>query len=149
MLIHELTASECRKELLGGGLGRLACSRENQPYVVPLYFAFDGEDIYAFSMLGQKIEWMRTNPLVCLEIDRVESTRDWTCVIVMGRYEEIDESDDPDARRHAHELLQRRAMWWEPGALPTDRHRDEANAIPIFFRITIDRLSGRRAVAGT
>lgn len=149
MLIHELTASECRKELLSAGLGRLACSRENQPYVVPIYFAFDGEGIYSFSMPGQKIEWMRANPRVCLEVDKVESATDWTSVVVLGRYDELDASDDPGARAHAHELLQRRPMWWEPGALATDRRRDQTNSTPIFFNIRIDSLSGRRAVTET
>jgi uncharacterized protein len=59
MFIKELTKNECVKSLTEKGLGRLACAHENQPYVVPFHFAFDGGNyLYAFSTLGQKIEWM-------------------------------------------------------------------------------------------
>jgi hypothetical protein len=149
VLIHELTANECREELVRADFGRLACSHENQPYVVPVRIAFDGEDIYSFSMLGQKIEWMRANPLVCLEVDKVESAADWTSVVVFGRYDELEVSDDPGRCKHAHELLQRRVMWWEPGAAGMPNRRDQANSPPIFFRIRIDRVSGRRSVPAT
>ena len=38
MFIHEMTEFECRKALQQATVGRLACSRDNQPYVVPIYF---------------------------------------------------------------------------------------------------------------
>ena len=149
MLIHELTAKECREELGRAHLGRLACCRENQPYVVPMYFVFDDEDIYSFSMFGQKIAWMRENPRVCLEVEKVVSAVEWTTVVVFGRYDELRESDEPGGRKHAHELLQRRAMWWEPGAAAMAKPRHEVDSPPVFFRIRIDRTTGHRAVPGT
>jgi nitroimidazol reductase NimA-like FMN-containing flavoprotein (pyridoxamine 5'-phosphate oxidase superfamily) len=149
VLIHELTANECREELVRADFGRLACSHENQPYVVPIYFVFDDGDIYSFSMPGKKIEWMRANPLVCLEVEKVESATDWTSIVVFGRYDELKDLDDPRGRRHAHELLKRRVMWWEPGAAAMANRRDEANSPPIFFRIRIDSISGHRAVPAT
>lgn len=69
MLIQEMTKDECRVALESASIGRLACARDGQPYVVPTYFACDGKCIYGVSKLGQKIEWMRYNPLVCLQID--------------------------------------------------------------------------------
>ena len=59
MFIHEMTEDECRTALERVSFGRLACARDNQPYVVPIYFSYDGKHIYGFSTLGQKIEWMR------------------------------------------------------------------------------------------
>jgi nitroimidazol reductase NimA-like FMN-containing flavoprotein (pyridoxamine 5'-phosphate oxidase superfamily) len=149
VLIHELTAKQCREELARTDLCRLACSHGNQPYVVPMYFVFDDEDIYSFSMLGRKIEWMRQNPLVCLEVERVVSAIEWTSVLVFGRYDELRETGEPGGRKHAHELLQRRAMWWEPGAAAMAKRADEASSPPVFFRIRIERISGHRAVPGT
>jgi nitroimidazol reductase NimA-like FMN-containing flavoprotein (pyridoxamine 5'-phosphate oxidase superfamily) len=52
-------------------LGRLACARGNMPYIVPLYFAYDDEYLYSFGTFGHKIEWMRVNPNVCVEVDEV------------------------------------------------------------------------------
>jgi len=64
MLIHEMTKDECRIALESVSIGTMACARDGQPYVVPTYFSYDGNHIYGVSMLGQKIEWMRANPLV-------------------------------------------------------------------------------------
>ena len=35
-----MTEFECRQALEQKTVGRLACSRDNQPYVVPVYFVF-------------------------------------------------------------------------------------------------------------
>ena len=55
MFIHE-TVDECSGALKETRLGRLACAQDNQPYIVPINFAFDGTYIYGFTTLGQKIE---------------------------------------------------------------------------------------------
>jgi len=64
-------------------LGRLACARHDQPYIVPIHFDFDadGDSIYSFSTLGQKIDWMRANPKVCLEVDDIADKSNWTTVV--------------------------------------------------------------------
>src|SRR5262245_26666519 len=63
MIIREMTEDECRDVLARMNFGRLACARDNQPYVVPIYFSYHGGYLYGFSTMGQKIEWMRSNPL--------------------------------------------------------------------------------------
>lgn len=55
MLIHELTEDECRAVLKRTNLARLACSRHDQPDIVPIQFDFEGGSFYSFSMLGQKM----------------------------------------------------------------------------------------------
>ncbi|HLE63678.1 MAG TPA: pyridoxamine 5'-phosphate oxidase family protein [Pyrinomonadaceae bacterium] len=146
MFIHEMSEAECRKALEQASFGRLGCARDNRPYVVPIYFAFDGDHLYSFTTLGQKIEWMRSNPHVCLEIDERISHDKWMSVIVDGRYEELpDEPKVEAARAAAYEVLQRRAMWWEPAYVPST-HRDVQHSFtPIFYRIHIDRMTGHRA----
>ena len=73
MFIHEMSADECREALDRENVGRLACARDNPPYILPMNFALDGVFfyLYGFTTLGQKVEWMRSNPLVCFEIDHV------------------------------------------------------------------------------
>jgi nitroimidazol reductase NimA-like FMN-containing flavoprotein (pyridoxamine 5'-phosphate oxidase superfamily) len=146
MFIHEMTDQECRNALQKASVGRLGCARNKQPYVVPVYFAFDGEHIYGFTTMGQKIEWMRANPKVCLEIDEQISEENWTSVIVFGRYEELpDEPRYEAARMKAHQVLRRRPMWWEP-AFMSDTHRDTCHSVvPVFYRIHIGQMTGHRA----
>lgn len=146
MFIHEMPELECRQALSEARFGRLACARDNQPYVVPIYFALDREDIYAFTTLGQKIEWMRTNPLVCLEVDEWIAHDQWKSVIVFGQYEELPDLPQYEAARvKALELLQKHAMWWEPAYIGNTHREMHHSDIPIFYRIGIRRMTGHRA----
>jgi len=142
-----MTEAECRQALKDTSVGRLACTRDNQPYVVPIYFAYDDDHLYAISTIGQKIEWMRANPLVCVEIDEVTSREEWMSVIVFGHYEEL--PDLPQyklARQEALALLQKRsAWWWEPACVCEDHQDTPHSCTPVSYRIHIDRISGRHA----
>jgi nitroimidazol reductase NimA-like FMN-containing flavoprotein (pyridoxamine 5'-phosphate oxidase superfamily) len=156
MLIHEMTEKECSDALERARVGRLACARDNQPYVVPVFFAYQGGHIYGvhlpgrhlygFTTLGQKIEWMRANPLVCVETDEVKSFDRWMSIVVFGRYEELPDTPEFEpARVTAYELLRRHAMWWQPGYVSTV-HRDPAQPLVlIYYRIRIGRVTGHRA----
>ena len=146
MLIHELTPAECREVLGRATYGRLGCARGDQPSVVPFVFQLDsaGACLYSFSTFGQKIDWMRENPKVCVEVDEVIDQLNWTSVLALGRYEEIrDARHDEDLRRQANDLFQHRSAWWFPalGKLASGAEHHSA----VVFRILIDKLTGRRA----
>ena len=145
MLIHELSPDECAEVLTRTQLGRLGCSRFDQPYVVPIHFSFDPERqcAYAFSAIGQKIDWMRTNPKVCLEVEELHDKNHWTTVVVTGRYEEIHQApEEADARRRAERLFQQRPEWWLPA---TAKVQSGEHHHIVVFRIKIERMTGRRA----
>jgi nitroimidazol reductase NimA-like FMN-containing flavoprotein (pyridoxamine 5'-phosphate oxidase superfamily) len=147
MVIHDLTPAQCREVLRLANLGRLACARDGQPYIVPVFFYFDeqGDCLYSFSTLGQKIDWMRANPKVCVEVDRVADKFNWSTVLVFGRYEEIGDSPRESAlRRRAIELFEQRPQWWLPAA--GKLASGEEHHAPVVYRILMDRVSGRRAV---
>ena len=146
MLIHEMTNQECLDTLARSGLGRLACARDNQPYVVPFYFVLDKRRLYAFSTLGQKIEWMRANPRVCVETDELTTHNQWISVVVVGHYEEFPDTPQYEPERNrAYALLQQRAMWWEPAYVASAHHGAAESLIPIFFCIHIHQVTGQRA----
>ncbi len=146
MFIQEMTRQASLDFLARTHLGRLACSQEAQPYVVPIYFSYSDSHLYSFSTVGQKISWMRANPLVCVQADEVASPHTWTSVVVFGRFEELpDVPEWNDKRALAYELLHRRAMWWEPGYVKTILHGAERPLVPIFYRIHITRVTGHQA----
>jgi nitroimidazol reductase NimA-like FMN-containing flavoprotein (pyridoxamine 5'-phosphate oxidase superfamily) len=101
MVIREMSRKECLRVLFGARLARLGCARKNQPYVVPVYLAYDEASgcLYGFTTPGQKIEWMRANPLVCVEVDEIAADDQWVSVIVFGRYEELPESCASESAR--------------------------------------------------
>lgn len=145
MLIHELSSDDCTGLLARTHLGRLACAKDGQPYVVPVHFSFDLERgcVYGFSTVGQKIRWMRENPLVCLEVEEVVDKDHWQTVVVFGRYEELrGQYDEEDARRRTQILFEERQQWWLP-AMARLRSADPEAAV--LYRVRIERMTGRRA----
>jgi nitroimidazol reductase NimA-like FMN-containing flavoprotein (pyridoxamine 5'-phosphate oxidase superfamily) len=146
MVIHELTPDECRQLLADNTLGRLACARSDQPYITPLFYYFDATDdcLYAFATVGQKIEWMRDNPKVCIEVDQITDQFQWTTVVAFGRYEELSEAAGAGpVLERARALFERNPNWWLPGTgrLVSEGERET----PVVYRIRIDRATGRRA----
>ena len=149
MLIHDLTPEECREFVRRLNVARLACTRDDQPYVVPVSYSFDAarDCLYSFSAVGQKVAWMRANPRVCVEVEEIADDRHWTTVLIFGRYEEIlDADDERDARDRAQQLFRLRSEWWLPGAARVTSHEHHA---VVLYRITIERVSGRRASRDT
>jgi uncharacterized protein len=176
MSVEEMTTGECFDLLGRSRLGRLGCARDNQPYVVPIYFVYQQPYLYGFTTPGQKVEWMRSNPLVCIELDEVEGNECWMSVVIFGRYEELPENPEAEQRRlqeqlrdrlharepgrraapataspeererlHAIKLLNNYAQWWELGCA-SSRIRNPGGAVkPVFYRIRIERITGRRA----
>lgn len=137
----DLNQEECREFLQSSNFGRIACSKNDQPYIVPFNFAFDGKHhLYAFSTLGQKILWMRDNPLVCVEVEKITHEDNWTTVIVFGQYEEVTEK--ADLKEFSRELLANRPKWWKPAYL-AGSHRQEFEEKPVYFRVSIEKITGR------
>ena len=145
MEVNEMAAGACEAFLEHASLGRLGCSLENQPYVVPIRFAYDSGYLYVFSTFGQKVKWMRANPKVCVQTDQIEDQGDWISVIVNGQYEELPEPQYTDERKHASSLLAKHSHWWL-NALGERRIRvGDISIEPLFFRIRIQSRSGLRA----
>jgi uncharacterized protein len=144
MLIHQLTDDQCREFLKHTNLGRLGCSRDDQPYIVPIYFNFDGTDIYSFAIRGTKIAWMESNSKVCLEVDDILDQYNWTTVLVFGHYQELPPTAGYEALRdHARRLFENRPEWWLPaaGKLPAPEEQ-----MPVVYRIRVTNVNGRRAL---
>jgi nitroimidazol reductase NimA-like FMN-containing flavoprotein (pyridoxamine 5'-phosphate oxidase superfamily) len=142
MVIEELTDDECRAILARTHLARLACALNHQPYIVPVHVDFHDSYLYGFATLGRKIEWMRKNPLVCLEVDELTTDHQWTTVVVTGRYEELPDSSQYDYERSiAQHLFQRHPVWWEPALVPIAGQRLRSL---VLFRILIVETTGRR-----
>jgi nitroimidazol reductase NimA-like FMN-containing flavoprotein (pyridoxamine 5'-phosphate oxidase superfamily) len=142
-----MSHTECVSLLGRNNIGRLGCSYMHQPYITPVHFAYDGGHIYSFSIFGQKISWMRENNLVCLQVEELKSSQEWSTILATGKFEELGDSPAPqNLRRHAYDLLSKRAMWWEPASARVIRAApDRPNEI-VYFRIIIEKISGRMAV---
>lgn len=144
MRIDELNETECREFLSRTSMARLGCSLNDQPYIIPVGFAYEDDFIYVFATLGKKIEWMRTNPKVCVQVDESKGQSDWTSVIANGEYQELPEPKFAKEREHARSLLQKRHHWWLNSLAERRLQMRDQDIKPVFFRIRIQSLSGLR-----
>jgi uncharacterized protein len=147
MHIEEVTEEASLHFLASRRFGRLGCALNSQPYITPINFAYHDRFIYSFSTVGRKIEWLRANPLACVEVDEIESAWKWTSVIISGKYEELLETAGGQASRgFAHKLLSKNELWWEPGYTRTILQGAPRPLEPVYFRVSVDEISGHRAV---
>jgi len=84
---------------------RIAFAQNNEPYMVPMFFGYDGEKIYFHTaLIGKKVDMLRKNRRVCFEIEGQYKFKDhntiackWTAqfesVIGYGIIREINEDD--------------------------------------------------------
>jgi uncharacterized protein len=147
MQIDEMNEAECREILSRAPLGRLGCSYDNQPYVIPVGIAYEADHIYVFSTFGKKIQWMRANPKVCVQVDELKGQSDWASVIVNGEYQELEEPRHTDERNHARKLLEKRHHWWLNAMAERRIQMRDQEIAPLFFRIRVESITGLRATS--
>src|SRR6478609_3860260 len=70
-------------------IGRIGCHTNDEVYVVPVSYAYDGQYVYVRSFEGKKMEIMRNNPKVCFEVDETQNMANWKSVIAWGEFEEL------------------------------------------------------------
>jgi uncharacterized protein len=146
MRVTEISQQECRELLERVSIGRLACSLNDQPYIVPVAFSYEPDSLYIFSTFGKKIEWMRQNPKVCLQADEMGNRSNWTSVVVTGTYLELSEVQYPEQREHAMEQLAQYSEWWRNPLAQRREHTSDLAIEPVFFRIDIQSMSGLRGM---
>ncbi|AFL52419.1 nitroimidazol reductase NimA-like FMN-containing flavoprotein (pyridoxamine 5'-phosphate oxidase superfamily) [Sinorhizobium fredii] len=145
MFVKEMSRQECYEVVASGDLARLACCKNDQPYIVPITYALAGTHLYCFSMPGQKIDWMRANPKVCLQIDEFSGKCKWRSVVLTGQFRELPPAGGRYSERlDAWSLLEKRVNWWEPGGLKPVPQQISGASAHIYFSVDIDEMSGRQ-----
>lgn len=84
-------------------IGNLSYIYQNRPYGVPITYFFDKENnsIICYSGEGHKMNAMRKNPMVSLQVAEIESVNDWKSVLVHGAFEQHFGSD---AKAYLHKF---------------------------------------------
>lgn len=133
--MQELSEEEIDAFLREQFVARIGCHAGGETYVVPVIYAWDGECAWVMSIEGRKVEMMRANPQVCLEVDEYRAGS-WRSVILWGRYEELSGIDVAKATALLVARFGRRRQ------APPRKPRGAPQTIA--FRIRRERATGRR-----
>lgn len=136
-MIKQLSQEDSYELLRRKRTARLGCIADGGPYVVPVNFIFDGECAYLHSLPGYKIQAMRVEPRVCLQVDEIGDELNWKSVQVFGLYEEItNQHERAEALNHLLARFSRLTPVESFIAI------DGGAPAPIVFRIRANRITG-------
>lgn len=142
-----LPADQLEQILQSNYVATLGCCLENKPYVVPITYFYDApqNSLIGYTAEGHKVEIMRQNPQVCVQVSEIENLSHWQSVIVEGRFEELKGRDSVDAIQAL--ITQLEPMINQEGKQHVEQIRDMARANEanpkVIYRIHIDSKSGR------
>lgn len=143
-----LQEEQIEKILSRNVLGHLGCHDEYNSYVYPVNFVYDGKYIICHSQPGSKIDVIRMNKRICLQVDEIKDFANWVSVMVLGQYREITEEWERYQAiklfvdNHLHlkitnaSLLAKQKEQQEQLQAKSDKR-------PIIYRIIIDEKNGR------
>jgi len=144
--VDELNNAEIVNILHRVGYGHLGCSVGDQPYVVPVHYAFDDREIYLYTTDGKKSTIIDENPLVCLQVEDVEDNQHWESVIVNGKAARV---RDEAARERALRMIVEVNPTLTPAVSIHWMDNWVRENIEVIYRIVPFEMTGRRAVERT
>lgn len=94
-MISELSEKAAEKLLGGQRVAHLGCVLDGgEPYVVPVDYIFKDGRIYIHSLPGQKLDALRANGKVCVQVEEIKDACRWQSVIVFGEFQEIKRTNE-------------------------------------------------------
>lgn len=95
--MEPITREEAIAILEAAPVAHIGLIHQDRPYVTPMSFVVDKGRILFRTMPGRKLDALRENSSVCIEVSRFdESTGDWVSVIVRGEASESNSEEDSE-----------------------------------------------------
>jgi uncharacterized protein len=90
--IDEMSSKEIYELLNKIGYGHLGFIHEGKPYVMPMHYYLEHENIYMFTTEGMKTHDIDASPEICLQVEEViNDPLHWRSVIVAGQAKRLTE----------------------------------------------------------
>lgn len=145
-MITNLTHNECERILASNRYGHLGCCDGDEPFVFPITYVYKDGFIYGFTYEGQKIELMRKNRKICVQVEHVQSEIEWESVMCWGHFEEVtDEKSIQDVKllladQHGESVL----VGEEPPVSPmVEKLHLPKEESAVLYRMKPYRMTGR------
>jgi len=145
-MLGKLNETQINNLLLSQAIGRIGCINEDQPYIVPITYVFDGKNIYGQTHEGLKLEIMRKNPNICFQVDMIMNMANWQSVVVYGSFQELKGKEADKARDY---LYTRVMPLMTSSTIHSHEHHvssnvdDSTRVKPVMYKIKIKKKTGR------
>lgn len=140
-----LTREQSLRLLEGAPVAHLGLIYDGAPYVTPMSFVVDGERILFRTKAGKKLDALRKDPRVCIEVSQYDpNSGEWASVIITGSAVEV---DDASTRSVTVDLLfdKYSGVLGDPLSRSTIQ---PMSGLPHFILVTIDEISGLSSGSG-
>jgi uncharacterized protein len=141
--VKDMAMGEMQALLLRVGFGHLGCTRDDHPYVVPMHYAYDGQDIYFFTTEGTKTEFIAANSEVCFQVEEITDASNWRSVMVIGQAQKLTR---PDETERAMQLITDRNQTLTPALNKTDIGAWHRLSNVAIYRVKTSAVYGRKTV---
>lgn len=146
-MLGKLSPEEIESVLSRNVIGRIGTASTGKVYVVPITYVYQDGWVLGHTSEGMKIEFLRSNPECCFEVDEMKSISDWQSVIAWGTFEEL----QGEAANQVMQTLVAKLSPMVPsetshatrmGPMPSHRTSTQQGN-PIVYRILLREKTGR------
>lgn len=139
--IDEMSSKEIYELLHKIDYGHLGFIHEGKPYVMPMHYYLENEDIYMFTTEGMKTHDIDVSPEVCLQVEEIiDDPLHWQSVIVMGQAQRLIEQ--PEIER-VRKLIKQQNPTLSPAINRTWIDSWGRAEVVAIYRIAVSEMSGR------
>jgi nitroimidazol reductase NimA-like FMN-containing flavoprotein (pyridoxamine 5'-phosphate oxidase superfamily) len=140
-----LDRGECLALLNRHDVGRLAYTFQDRVDIQPVHYVMSAGYLYGRTSEGSKLEALANNRWVGFEVDEVRGPFDWASAVVHGAFYRLDLAAATPKDR---EVAARAAALLDTVAPNTLALGDPVPFRRVLFRVSVDEVSGRRALPG-
>lgn len=144
-----MLSSETEELLQKKFYGHLGCASAKEIYVVPITYVYVNGTVYGYTHEGKKMELIRANPRVCLQVEEVQSGHKWKSAICNGTCTAV---SDPSEIQKARLLMAekfakiREHEVYDPYFLLIEElnMHSEKEPASILYKIQLEEVTGKK-----
>jgi len=141
----QLTKEEIANLLEASAFGHLGYVDGKEATVLPINFAYKGNAIFIHTYEGKKLDAIRENPFVCLQVEKIHSPTSWKSVLVHGKARELSGKEESEAAQFVLERF--KGLEAKHGLFASIRWGQDPSEKKgvVYLEIKIEHMSGRYA----
>ncbi|MDQ3817415.1 MAG: pyridoxamine 5'-phosphate oxidase family protein [Acidobacteriota bacterium] len=141
--VEDIPLGEMKAILQRVRFGHLGCARDGRPYVLPMHYVYDSEDLYFFTTEGMKTHFIDANDEVCFQVEEIDDPAHWRSVMFTGRAERLTR---PDEIERAMQLITKSNPTLTPAISRTQVDAWGRAEEIVLYRVRPEIIDGRKTV---